>query len=135
MVANRPVAPLWRRIKGAERVAEYLGVIPMMYEITERKVNSVVQDGALTVVMGQDLAKTYENPQSFPDRLDGDLADSVRKRSVAFSTSSKTGNMRHKPRGPHRSGLRTRASGNGWTGRPAVGSESAKVPLVGRRRL
>lgn len=65
MVANRPAAPLWRQIKGAERVAEYLGVMPMMYEITERKVNSVVQDGALTVVMGQDLAKTYEKPQSF----------------------------------------------------------------------
>lgn len=65
VVANRPEAPLWRQIKGAERVAEYLGVVPMMYEITERKVNSVVQDGALTVVMGHDLAKTYENPQSF----------------------------------------------------------------------
>ncbi len=59
MLANHPDSPLLRQLRGKEAVAEYLSILPRLYEISSRTVDRVLQDGPHTVVLGRDLATIY----------------------------------------------------------------------------
>ncbi|MBL9006884.1 MAG: hypothetical protein JNJ46_21695 [Myxococcales bacterium] len=61
MLASCPDAPLLRQFCGREFVAEYLSILPQVYEIASRSVAKVVYDGPYTIMMGQDIATVYPN--------------------------------------------------------------------------
>lgn len=61
MLASCSDAPLVRQFCGKEAVAEYLSVLPHVYNIANRSVTKILSEGPYTILIGKDIATIYPN--------------------------------------------------------------------------